>query len=73
MFRLLYAENALTFTDPGRGWYNSMDLVIPDGLTASLGNLFSQISSDAPAGIKFGNVFLSTLLGAVAGVSMQET
>lgn len=73
MFRLLYAENALTFTDPGKGWYNSLDLVIPDGLTAGIGNLVSQWASDAPGTIKTGNVFLSTLLGLFAGVTMQET
>ncbi|MCF0217070.1 MAG: hypothetical protein HUK21_11435, partial [Fibrobacteraceae bacterium] len=72
MFRLLYAENALTFTDPGRGWYNSMDLVIPDALTAALGNLISQIASDVPAGLKFSNAFMGALLGVV-GVSTQET
>lgn len=73
MFRLLYAENALTFTDPGKGWYNSLDLVIPDGLTAGIGNLVFQWASDAPGKIKTGNVFLSTLLGLFAGVTMQET
>ena len=73
MFRLLYTENALTFTDPGNGWYNSMDLIIPDGLTAGIGNLVSQWASHVPGKFKFGNIFLSTFLGSFAGVTMQET
>jgi len=66
MFRLLYATQSLTFTNPKNSFAEMLaGSIIPDALFVSAQNFYSQIKNDNPTKLKINSAFASMYMGTL--------
>lgn len=74
MFRLLYGENGLTFSDPNQNFFNKTGLsqFVPSSISASISNAWTHLSDGGSISERTYNTVASMAYGFLAGVTLQE-
>ena len=74
MFRLLYGENGLTFSDPKMNFINKTGLsqFVPSGINAPISNAWTHLSDGGSVSERTYNAVASIAYGFLAGITMEE-
>lgn len=74
MFRLLYGENGLTFSDPNQNFFNKTGLsqFVPSSISASVSNAWTHLSDGGSISERTYNTVASMAYGFLAGITLQE-